>query len=965
MIRLYAYVAVLFAMHACGLEIEQLPVNESDGPEKVTVALLPEVSASTRSSIAPDESAIKDINVYAFRGGMLVSEVYTEDLDAVVMELPVGYAYNIYAVANMGRRIAVAEEAAFASFLKYSISETADLDGYIPMSCFCEDVNVRRSTRSISLTLGRLVAKLVLSIDKASLLEGLKVRSVRLCQSASVVRPFKWNGQGGSRVQRAGDTVDGDYASPADLEHINSGGEVVFYALENCQGVLLPGNKSPYLKVPSLLGGKDKLCTYFEIECTFDGSGLLGGEVRYRVYAGLDDCTSFDVPGNSCINVKLSLTGEGLHKVSWKVDADVHVMDGYAAGKVLDGMHAMSGLYVGEKLLYQVVLSDQLMEYIGGDVSGCTLKFVGVDGTSSGLNTETLATDGNIINAEISCTSEVSGELHLYSPDGSPIACLEKNMKVNKPGLVLAEYSSWLLDEPVEKLAYIPECDVNGDDEILYLYFIDKDGYNLNGCSSYGFDPDLFSLLDGVTGIGGVAVENLKATFHKLPQAKGAAASQVNLSCDNDGSSHDVNLLLAEVYAGENKMCKTITEENFGLCADMEAGIGVLPVELSLVDNGWAKYHDTQLSMMVDNPSNLPLEVSVWQLVSTYSSTGPTYSDYVENNLQIDKIQFITGAYYNGDPLFYGSFSGFCSERNDNGDTALSRDGILIYPLAGISTDDILKAASYGGCGNGQMIHMVDVRMAGCSLRSEDAVLHDNVSNGSATYDYIYYDDGAWNYKGASLFTDGTFVSSSGDWRYKYPDVMPLTLDRMYSRYMESGPSCVEFLYAPDYGNLSVMTYTGHGSQYGLTLSFEYSGTMNGFVQTYPSGTWFGAENNKCHVDFSHSKSGVPLKEGGQFIWADDGQLKQAMDAIYEFSYKDSQRPLGADSFMHRAHPTDVALDIGIMVEGDAGRELYPFYVNWEEDYLEYYHQQDEVTYKCALDASVQGYSMAVVTPKK
>ena len=40
MIRLYAYVAVLFAMHACGLEIEQLPVNESDGPEKVTVALI-------------------------------------------------------------------------------------------------------------------------------------------------------------------------------------------------------------------------------------------------------------------------------------------------------------------------------------------------------------------------------------------------------------------------------------------------------------------------------------------------------------------------------------------------------------------------------------------------------------------------------------------------------------------------------------------------------------------------------------------------------------------------------------------------------------------------------------------------------------------------------------------------------------------------------------------------------------
>ena len=81
MIRLYAYVVVLLAMYACGLKIEQLPVNESDEPEKVTVALLPEVSGATRSSIALDEYAIKDINVYAFRGGMLVSDNVLQDGD--------------------------------------------------------------------------------------------------------------------------------------------------------------------------------------------------------------------------------------------------------------------------------------------------------------------------------------------------------------------------------------------------------------------------------------------------------------------------------------------------------------------------------------------------------------------------------------------------------------------------------------------------------------------------------------------------------------------------------------------------------------------------------------------------------------------------------------------------------------------------------------------------------------------
>ena len=965
MTRLSLYVIVLLSMLACGMEIEQIHLAEPDGPEVARVTFSLEVSCTTKSSISPSESAIRDMNIYAFRGGMLVSEVYTTDLDAAAMELPAGYSYNIYAVANMGRRTAPADEETFASSFKYAVRNISDLDGLIPMSCFCSNINVRRSTRTIKLTMARLMAKLVLSVDKSSLLDGLHICSVRLCQSASVVHPFRWIGQGGSRVEKVGETFDGDYATVIDLDHLNSGGEVVFYALENCQGVLLPDNDDPFLKVPLMLGGKDGLCTYFEIGCTLDGTGLLGGEVCYRVYAGLDDCTSFDVPGNSCINVKLSLTGEGLKKVSWKVDADVHVMDGYAAGKVLDGMHQMSDLYVGEKLLYQVNLSDELLEYLGGSASGCSLRFAGGDSSDSGLKTEISGTDGSVIEAEILCASTVSGELYLYSPDGMSIACLEKNVRVSKPEIVITEYPSWEADEPVEKLAYVPECDINGEDEILYLYFTDAEGYNLNGCNSYGFDHSLFSLSDAGAAVGDDAVDNLKASFHMLPMVKGNAAARMGLSCMNDGSDHDVNLLLTKVYVGEKRLWKNMIEDNFGLYAGVETGIGVLPVELSLVDNGWAKYHDTQLSMVVDNPSNLPLDVSVWQLISTHSASGPSYSDYVENNLHIDQIQFITGEYYNDNPLFYASFSRFYSERNDNGDVPLIKDAALVYPLDGISTDDIRKAVSYGGRGSGQMIHMVDVRIAGRRMRAADAVLHDNVSNGSATYDHIYYDDGSWNYKGASLFTDGTFIASSGDWRYQYPNVRPLTLDRMFARYKEDGPSCVEFLYAPNYGNLSVMTYAGMGSQYGLSLSLQYSGTMNGHVQTYPSGTWFGAQDNYCSVDFSHHKGGVPLTAGGQFVWADDGQLKAAMDDIYAFSYLDSPRPLGADAYLHRAHPTEVALDVRMLVEDDAGKELYPYYVKWENDYLEYYHAQDDATYKCALDASVPGYSMAVVTPRK
>ena len=963
--RLTILLSVLFSTLSCGLELEQIHVGETCGDVLAEVRFHPYVYGASKSSISPNENLMKDLNVYAFRGGMLISEVYVTDLDDVVLELPAGYAYNIYAVANMGRHLAPACEDDFTSELKYSIGDISELDGLIPMSCFCANVHVGKSAGPVALMMERKVAKVTLSVDKSSLLKGLLVHSVRLCQCASVLRPFKWDGQGGSRAETADETIDGDYATDLDLECLNSGENVDLYALENCQGILLPGNDDPFLKVPSMLDGKDDVCTYFEIDCSFDGSGLLGGDVSYRIFVGLDDCTSFDVPGNSCINVSLSLTSDGLKEMSWKVDADVHVMDGYARGVVLHGMHPMSELYVGELLEYQVEVSDALLKYLGGSAEGCTLRLVRDGAEVSGIQSGPMTKDGPFMNAEVACLSPAYGELHLYSPDGKPIGCLEKNVVVSKPYLVVAEHSEWMDDEAVEYLTYIPECDVNGEQEILYLYFTDVEGCNLNGCSSYGFDNSLFSMEDAGTYTGSSRVTNLRAAFNMLPNVKGNAGFKVRLSCLNDGSDHDANLLLTELYAREKKMWLNLYEKNFGLSADAELVVGINPITLTLVDNGWAKYHDSQLSLVVQNSSNLPLNVSVWELMATNAAAGSSDADYIENNLKIDQMQFITGGFYNDEPIFYASYSGFYSERNDNGDHALMQGDKLIYPLEGISTYDLIKAVNYGRRGNGQMIHMLDVRMAGRTLRDADIVLNDNVSNGSGTYDYIYYDDSSWNYKGASLYSDGNFIYSSGTWKHQYTNVSPLTLDRMRSRYEDSGPMRVEFLYAPNYGNLSVMTYTGMGSQYGLTLSFEYSGTMKGYVQTYPSGTWFSAQDNYCNVAFAHSKAGVPLREGGQFVWADDGQLKDAMDAICEFTYLDSPRPLGSEAYLHRAHPIEAELDIRMLVEGEKGKELYPYYVTWEEDNLEYYHQQDAKTYKCAMNASAPGFSVAIVSPRK
>jgi hypothetical protein len=67
---------------------------------------------------------------------------------------------------------------------------------------------------------------------------------------------------------------------------------------------------------------------------------------------------------------------------------------------------------------------------------------------------------------------------------------------------------------------------------------------------------------------------------------------------------------------------------------------------------------------------------------------------------------------------------------------------------------------------------------------------------------------------------------------------------------------------------------------------------------------------------------------------------------------------------MHKAHPTEVEMDISLLVEGDKGKDLYPYYTRWKYDFLEFYHIQEETTYECTVNADAPGYFLTVVTHK-
>jgi hypothetical protein len=249
-------------------------------------------------------------------------------------------------------------------------------------------------------------------------------------------------------------------------------------------------------------------------------------------------------------------------------------------------------------------------------------------------------------------------------------------------------------------------------------------------------------------------------------------------------------------------------------------------------------------------------------------------------------------------------------------------------------------------------------------IRPEDISLVDAVSDGSSTYDYLYYHDDSWKYKGASLFSAGEFLASSGNWSYDYPYVSALSLTRMYNRHIIGMPVNVTMDYDPSYDAVAISTQVGKGSQYGLSVSISYDGFVNGYVYTYPDGTWRSGQDNCCSVDIGYQVSGIPLKANTPEVWADEAKINSAVGRIYEFSYKDSPKPLGSDAYMHRAHPVDLNLDVCFCVEDAQKTELYPVSVDWNFESIPFYHKQEDKDYNCVLNADYKGFEVVIVKHK-
>ena len=292
-------------------------------------------TSGTKSSIAASETTVKDINIYAYSSGRLEKAAYFESRQSFVLTLAKGRAYNLYALSNMGRLTPPDLEEEMLR-TKFSMGPMSYISGGFPMSWSQSGFTIHEGAPRVDIPLVRLVSKISFSLDKSAL-KDFRVTTVRLCQSASRVYPFEDE----SRAESPSEVINGDYASPDDLNAINSGEGIVFYAYENCQGVLLPGNPYADSKIPINIPSNSRLCTYLEITASFsgqyDGVAVSSDNVKYRFYLGADNCSDFNVKRNTDIKINLKVTEDRIFDESWRVSYGEELPDVSYGLEILQG----------------------------------------------------------------------------------------------------------------------------------------------------------------------------------------------------------------------------------------------------------------------------------------------------------------------------------------------------------------------------------------------------------------------------------------------------------------------------------------------------------------------------------------------------------------------------------------------------------------------------------------------------
>jgi hypothetical protein len=506
-----------------------------------------------------------------------------------------------------------------------------------------------------------------------------------------------------------------------------------------------------------------------------------------------------------------------------------------------------------------------------------------------------------------------------------------------------------------------PYAIINGQNEVLHMYLVDNDGYNLNNDYLSGFDltPFRFESNPYVESDYDI-LGNVTVTMTPGKSESNGPAASYTISCKNDGKDPDVNYELSRAVRATRVISIDIDELNHSIYNVHTVDLGIQPITLTVVDNGWADYHSTQASIKVNNPSNMPLIIQAWQVNTSNSDWNAIsrneYLDDVNNNITINRVSYITSSYYGSSLPLYGYGTTIYSERNGDGDIYVSDGDQMVYALYGLETNDCYRVQMVDQRGQESLHHLFDVRLPSGRLYSGEVKIVDNLDDGSMKYGIIYGDDPenpGWNNKGMWLYSNGYLISKPNTSLDSFPNITAQNLSNMTSRF-NSGPYNLTLTYDSSAGQLYASCTKGN--PYGIKLDVSITGTVNGYVETFPSGTWFGGEDHYCTASISKTLTGITVSTSKVSI--DGGAIKAGMDAIYAQTFYDSYNAIGSsNSYQHAAHPTSLSVTIKIKVNSGSTADLYPITMTWNASNLSYYHSQDGTTYSPTLTKAMPTWS--------
>lgn len=306
--------------------------NEVPDSDKVIVnlAIDGEEEIGTKSVVTIAESGIADITLFIFQDGKCSEAIYATPTNGklnIVSEK--GYASNasidVYGVLNMGDRrseVSIGGSVSTLGNLVYNMGALTSLNSNgFPMAGSVTNAPVGTP---FTIHMRRLTAKYGFKINTSNLKYGkFTVTSLQFKNAMRYAYPFVEQNKATATSQIYASS--GDYATSNNITALNNGFGINFYALENCQGTLLPGNTDPWQKIPSNISSKKDLCTYIEVKGTYtDNSGGLTATHTYRMYLGQDNTTNFDVIRNTMFDYTLGLSDDGFLRANWKAERVVN-----------------------------------------------------------------------------------------------------------------------------------------------------------------------------------------------------------------------------------------------------------------------------------------------------------------------------------------------------------------------------------------------------------------------------------------------------------------------------------------------------------------------------------------------------------------------------------------------------------------------------------------------------------------